>query len=149
MADPWLTSLIAALGVTIAAAIGVLSTRGRLHRMEVVSRIINDLPAESAAREALSEVLNDDAQDLLRARRSPAAFLFALGFGSYALLLLLTTFGSVITEWSSALYLSLFIALLGGFALFIVGGAAFAIILLVRWVRSFPHKKRERASTDN
>jgi len=146
MTDAWIAALIAAIGATGAAAISVFGGRGRLHRMEVVSRILNDLPAESSARETLTEVLKDDAEDLLRARRSPTTFLFWLGLVSYAVLLVLVSFGDEISAWSPAVYLSLAIVMIIGFALFVLGGVAIGVLLFARWVRVVVRSRRNRAA---
>jgi len=40
MTEPWLAALITAAGVAAAALIGVFGGRGRLHRIEVVARVL-------------------------------------------------------------------------------------------------------------
>lgn len=144
MTDAWIAALIAALGVTVASLISVFGGRGRLHRMEVVARILNDLPADSSARESLVEVLREDSDELLRARRSPVTFLISLGVVALIISLVLGTSGNHILNWSPPIYLSLAMAMVISSVLFVAFGVALAILLFVRWVRGLIAKKRSK-----
>lgn len=146
MSEYWVPALIAAVGATIAAAIGVLGTRGRLHRVEVIARILKDLPVGSPVHGSLSELLSDDADELLRARRSPVSLLFWFSALALVLALILTTFGEAILDWSSPVYLTLALGLFVVFLLVVAGLLIVIVAVSIRWVRAAIRWRRARRS---
>ena len=110
MTDSWLPALIAAIGAIGAASIAVLASRGRLHRIEVLFRVLKDLPSDDPARADLAKVLAADAEALRDAQES--GLLFAMKIATVALLLAITfsTFGDALEEWAPAVHFALLLS---------------------------------------
>lgn len=136
---------IAAAAAVASSAIAFAGARGRLHRIEAITRVLKDVSADDPAFAALAEVRTTDAEELRRAQRSPATFLIVSSSIMLVLAVVIITYGDAIQAWSPPAYLLLaYVFLLSAAAIalvLVIMGIALAI-RLVRSASSWMTKRR-------
>lgn len=147
MSESVLIALLAALGAVAAATISVSSGR-RLKRLEAVSNILKDLPADDEARAVLLAVRLEDAVELRREQQSTFTFFVGTSFAALALSVVLSTYGEALQQWSVQGYLVLAIMFLFAALLLILSYIAIAAGYSVRWYRKIRSWARARRAPD-
>jgi hypothetical protein len=104
--SPILIALIAAAATIVSATVAVLATRGPLHRMDVVSRVLAQMENDDPARASLIEVRRIDAEQIAKSQQSPLGVLIGLWLSLSVGSLALSIFGRQLAAWSPPMYLT-------------------------------------------
>ncbi len=145
--------MVAALGAIGTPIVGAMLSRTRLNRLDIVSRVLKDLPVHDPAHASLAKVREEDARALLRQQGSPWTWFIGTNAVAIGLAFVMSEFGESIKSFSlaafnllTALLLGSYLAVIGLYLGLLIGGA----VLLVR--KTYPivltvlHRQRKSRS---